>query len=110
MPMDVLHGNTVPGVLPAVTVLALVYHLGRLVMGHSATRHHLGVARISVLDALRWLSGPSTGIPGGAWIVNPIRPPRVAPRVKKRRLPRVPLMRKSRQDLRQQWVQHELRG
>jgi hypothetical protein len=36
-----------------VTVFALVYHLGRLVMCHSAMLHHIGVARISVLDALR---------------------------------------------------------
>jgi hypothetical protein len=33
---------------------------------------HLGVERISFLDALRWLGAPSTGIPLEALIVNPI--------------------------------------
>jgi hypothetical protein len=61
--MAVLHGKTVPGVLKEFTVLAIVYHLVRRVMGPSATRHHLGGERISVLDALRWLSAPSTGRP-----------------------------------------------
>src|SRR2546429_6698634 len=67
--MDVLHGQTVPGGLKALTVLAIVDHLVRMVMGQSALRQHIGVARISVLDALRWLGGPSTGIPLGALLV-----------------------------------------
>ena len=61
--MDVLHGQTVAGVLKELTVLALVYHLVRLVMGQSATLQHLSVERISVLEALRWLGAPNTGIP-----------------------------------------------
>jgi IS4 transposase len=32
MPMDVLHGQTVPGVLKELTVLAIVYNLVRMVM------------------------------------------------------------------------------
>jgi hypothetical protein len=63
MQMDVLHGKTVPGVLKEVTVFALVYNLGRLVMRPSATLQHTGVERISFLDALRWLSAPSPGRP-----------------------------------------------
>jgi len=43
-------------------------------------------------------------------IVNPIRPHRVEPRVKKRRPKLFPLMIKSRQELRQQLVQQELSG
>jgi hypothetical protein len=61
--MDVLHGQTVPGVLKELTIFAIVYHLVRMVMGQSARRQHLGVERLSVLDALRWLSTPSSGIP-----------------------------------------------
>jgi hypothetical protein len=61
--MDVLHGQTVPGVWKAFTVFAIVYHLVRRVMGPSATRQPIGGERISFLDALRWLSAPSTGRP-----------------------------------------------
>jgi hypothetical protein len=74
MHMDVLHGKTVPGVLKDVTVFAIVDNLVRLVMCQSATLQHSGVERISFLDALRWLGAPSTGVPLGALIVNPIRP------------------------------------
>jgi hypothetical protein len=63
MRMAVLHGQTVPGVLKERTVLAIVYNLVRMVMCPSALLQHIGVERISVLDALRWLGGPSTGIP-----------------------------------------------
>jgi hypothetical protein len=61
--MDVLHCKTVSGVLKELTVFALVYNLVRMVMGQSATLQHLGVERISFVDARRWLSAPSTGIP-----------------------------------------------
>jgi hypothetical protein len=61
--MDVLHGKTMPGVLKELTVFAIVDTLVRMVICHSALLQHLGVGRISVLDALRWLGAPSTGIP-----------------------------------------------
>ena len=61
--MDVLHCKTVPGVLKELTMFAIVYNLVRLVMRQSATLQHTAVARISCLDALRWLSAPSTGMP-----------------------------------------------
>jgi hypothetical protein len=63
MKMDVLHGKTVPGVLKARTIFAIVYNLVRLVMWQSAMLQHIGVARISFLDALRWLGAPSTRTP-----------------------------------------------
>jgi hypothetical protein len=63
MQMDVRHGTTVPGVLKELTVFAIVYHLGRMVMCPSAMLQHLAVERISFLDALRWLGVPSPGIP-----------------------------------------------
>jgi hypothetical protein len=110
MRMDVLHGKTVPGVLKALMVFAMVYNLVRLVMRQSATRQHTAVQRISFLDALRWRSAPHTGMPRVALIVNPARPLRVEPRVKKRRPKPVPLMIKPWQALRQQLVQYEPRG
>jgi hypothetical protein len=54
MQMDVLHCNTVPGVLKELTVFAIVYNLVRMVMGQSATLQHTAVERISFLDALWW--------------------------------------------------------
>jgi Transposase DDE domain len=110
MPMDVLHCKTVPGVLKELTVFAIVYNLVRLVMCQSAMLQHIGVERMSFLDALRWLSAPSTGMPLGALIVNPARPHRVEPRVKKRRPKSFPLMIKPRHVLRQQLVQQALGG
>jgi hypothetical protein len=110
MQMDVRHGKTVPGVLKAVTVFAIVDNLVRLVMRPSATRQQTAGERISFLDALRWLSAPRTGRPRVALIVTPARPHRVEPRVKKRRPKRFPLMCKPRQERRQQLVQQELRG
>jgi hypothetical protein len=104
MRMEVLHCKTVPGVLKELTVFAMVYNLVRLVMYQSARLQHLGVERISFVDALRWLGAPSTSIPLGALIVNSIRPHRVEPRVKKRRPKSFPLRLKPRQTLRQQLV------
>ena len=110
MRMDVLHCKTVPGVLKELTVFAIVYNLVRMVMWHSAILQHIAVERISFLDALRWLGTPSTGMPLIALIVNPKRPHRVEPRVKKRRPKSFPLMIKPRQELRRQLVQQTLGG
>jgi hypothetical protein len=79
-------------------------------MLQSATRQHTAVERISFLDALRWLGAPNTKIPLGALIVNPARPHRVEPRVKKRRPKSFPLMLKPRQELRYRLIQQEFRG
>jgi hypothetical protein len=108
MQMDVLHCKTVPGVLKELTVFAIVYNLVRLVMWHSAMRLHISVERISFLDALRWFSAPNSGMPLRALIVNPIRPHRVEPRVKKRRPKSFPFMIKPRHVLRQQLVHQEV--
>jgi hypothetical protein len=110
MQMDVLHCQTVPGVLKELTVFAIAYNLVRLVMRQSATLQHTAVERISFLDALRWLGAPNTGMSLVALIVNPKRPHRVEPRVKKRRPKSFPFMIKPRQELRQQLVQQEIRG
>jgi Transposase DDE domain len=108
--MDVLHCKSVSGVLKELTIFAMVYNLVRQVMRQSATLQHTAVERISFLDALRWLSAPSTSRPLVALIVNPIRPSRVEPRVKKRRPKSFPFMIKPRQQLREQLVQQGLSG
>jgi hypothetical protein len=110
MQMEVLHCKTVPGVLKELTVFAIVYNLVRMVMWSSARRQHTDVERISCLDALRWFSAPSTGIPLGVLLVNPMRPHRVEPRVKKRRPKSFPFMITPRRELRQQLVQQGLSG
>jgi hypothetical protein len=110
MQMEVLHCQTVPGVLKELTVFALVYNLVRMAMWPSATLQPIGVARISFLDALRWLGAPNTRTPLGALIVNPERPHRVEPRVKKRRPQRFPCMITPRQELRQPLLPQALRG
>jgi hypothetical protein len=110
MPMDVLHGKTVPGVLKELTIFAIVDNLVRMVMCQSAGLQPIEVERISFRDALRWLSAPSTEIPLGALLVNPTRPHRVEPRVKKRRPKPFPWMITPRHILRQQLVQQELGG
>jgi hypothetical protein len=63
IPMEVLHGQTVPGVPKELTVLALVDQPLRMAMCQSATLQHPSVDRINVVDTLRWLGAPSTGIP-----------------------------------------------
>jgi hypothetical protein len=101
---------TVSGVLKELTVFAIVYNLVRMVMWHSDTLQRIGVERISFLDALRWLGDPRTGVPLGSLIINPIRPHRVEPRVKKRRSKSFPWMIRPRQELRRQLVQQTLGG
>ena len=63
MKMDVLHRKTVPGVLKELTIFAIIYNLVRLVMWPSAMRQPIGVARLSCLDARRWLGAPRTRTP-----------------------------------------------
>jgi hypothetical protein len=108
--MGVLPCHTAPGVRKELTVFALVDNRVRRVLGHSAMRQHLGMERISVLEARRWLGAPRPGIPFGAWLVHPVRPQPVEPRVQKRRPQSFPLMIKPRPALRQQWLPQELRG
>ena len=52
MKMDVLHCETVEGVLKELTVFALVYNMVRAVMCAAADRQGVSVERISFADAL----------------------------------------------------------
>jgi hypothetical protein len=52
MKMDILHCETVDGVLKELTVFALVYNLVRTVMHAAAVRQQVAVERISFADAL----------------------------------------------------------
>ena len=108
MKMDVLHCQTVLGVHKELLVFAILYNLVRLVILQSAKQQRVGVERISFLDALRWLGAPATGVPLEALFINPTRPNRVEPRVKKRRPKAFPFMTKARRTLRQALLQQRL--
>ena len=100
MKMDVLKCKTVNGVLKELHVFALIYNMVRQVMIEAACRQSVDVRRISFIDALRWLQ---TALPGDELpklVVNPYRPNRLEPRVKKRRPKQYSWMRKPRKELR----------
>jgi hypothetical protein len=108
MKMDVLHCETVAGVLKELMVFSVVYNLVRVVMREAARRQGVEPDRISFVDALRWLA---TAQPGGEWpalVVNPRRPWRVDPRVLKRRPKNYPWMSKPRAELRKLILQQHV--
>lgn len=98
--MDVLRCHTVAGVQKELTMYALVYNLVRLVMREAARRQEVDVARISFVDAVRWLATVGVREAALQLVVNPERPNRIEPRVRKRRPKQYPLMRKPREELR----------
>jgi hypothetical protein len=109
MQMDVLRCQTVDGVLKELHVFALVYNLTRLVMLSAARTQRVPVARVSFVAALRWLACPT---PQGTPVIlplNPLRPIRYEPRVRKRRPKQYPLMKVPRRKLRQQLTSKQLR-
>lgn len=102
MKMDVLKCHTVAGVLRELYVFALVYNLVRQVMLEASRRQQVAVGRISFIDAWRWLqtATPETDLP--QLVVNPRRPNRQEPRVRKRRPKPYKLMTKPRRQLQQE--------
>ncbi len=102
MKMDVLKCKTVDGVLRELQVFALIYNLVRQVMLEAASRQSVDVQRISFIDALRWLQTAEPGDALPRLVVNPYRPNRLEPRVRKRRPKQYPLMRKPRWQLKKE--------
>lgn len=100
MGLDVLKCKTVAGVLKELMVFALIYNLVRLVMGQAARRQHVAIDRISFIDALRWLGAAQDDELLPTLVVNPHRPGRYEPRVRKRRPKAYPLMTQPRHKLR----------
>jgi hypothetical protein len=83
---------------------AIVYNLVRVVMMEAAARQGVDVERISFIDALRWLCEMKTdSLP--KLVVNPARPGRSEPRVRKRRPKQYPLMKKPRSELRKRLLE-----
>jgi hypothetical protein len=102
MNMDVLKCKTVAGVLKELQVFALVYNLVRQVMLEAASRQNVDLNRISFIDALRWLQTARPGDELPTLVVNPHRPNRLEPRVRKRRPKPYPLMTKPRPQLKKE--------
>jgi hypothetical protein len=100
MGMEVLHCQSVDGVLKELYIFALAYNLVRLVMLEASRRQQVPLDRISFIDALRWLrdAGPDTRLT--PLVINPARPNRLEPRVLKRRMKEYTLMNKPRANLR----------
>jgi hypothetical protein len=102
MKMDVLRCQTVPGIQKELTMFLLVYNLVRMTVLEAARRQGVSPERISFVDALRWLATAKPGDELPQLIVNPTRPGRVEPRVRKRRPKEFPVMKKPRAALQQE--------
>ncbi len=98
--MDVLRCETWRGVWKELLVFVLVYNLVRRVMVEAARQQDVEPERISFADAWRWLREARCGEELPPLRVNPRRPGRVEPRVKKRRPKPYDLMNKPRSVLR----------
>lgn len=106
--LDVLRSQTVPGVVKELLTFAVAYNLVRRVMVEAGARQGVAPSRISFLDALRWLRGATPGEALPELIVNPQRPGRFEPRVRKRRPKQFPLMKRPRAELREQLLRQPL--
>lgn len=99
--LDVLHTKSVDGIHKELAMFAIAYNLVRLVMLEAAQRQGVPAARISFIDALRWLRDASPQAPLRRLLVLPDRPGRYEPRVRKRRPKQYPAMKKTRRELTQ---------
>ena len=102
MGMEVMHCKHVDGVLKELCMFAIAYNLVRLTMLEASRRQGVPLDRISFVDALRWLRDTPLGELLSDLLVNPARPNRVEPRVRKRRPKKYDLMNRPRQKLRKQ--------
>ena len=105
MNMDVLKCKTVNGVLKEIHVFALVYNLVRVVLQAASRRQHMSIARLSHIDAFRWLGSANEGEALPKIVVNPDRPDRVEPRAVKRRPKEYDRMTRPRAELRRRLLE-----
>jgi Transposase DDE domain len=103
--MDVLRCTTVPGIIEELQIFVLAYNLVRRVMRQAGRQQKVLPDRISFVDALRWLRHALPGEELRRLTVNPNRPERVEPRVRKRRPKKFSLMKKPRAVLRKLLLQ-----
>lgn len=95
MGLEVLKCHTVEGVCKELAVFVLIYNLVRAVMQVAAHTLDVPAEQISFIDTLRWLAAGGR-VPLTQLIVNPHRPNRYQPRVRKRRPKPYPLMTRPR--------------
>jgi hypothetical protein len=69
-------------------------------MCEAGERQEVAADRVSFVDALRWLREAEEGDEMPELVVNPLRPGRYEPRVKKRRPKQYALMKRPRAELR----------
>ena len=100
MGMDVLRCQTVDGVRKELAIYGLVYNLIRLTMLKAADEQQTPVERVSFVDAQRWLAKACWKVLELRLKINPHRPGRHEPRVRKRRPKPHPLMTVPRAELR----------
>ncbi len=93
--------RTLPGVVKELVAFVIIYNLVRRVMHVAARRQGVDPARVSFIDAWRWLKHARPGEELPRLVVNPGRPGRVEPRVRKRRPKQFPVMKRPRAELRQ---------
>jgi hypothetical protein len=99
--MDELKCKTLAGVRKERAVFLLVYNLIRIIMLHSARRQNVNVNRLSFADTLAWLRHGD--ITATAEIkINPLRPGRLEPRVRKSAKKQFPYMTQPRAELKAQ--------
>jgi Transposase DDE domain len=108
MKMDILRCQTVCGIQKELTMFLLVYNLVRMTVLEAARRQGVSPERISFVDALRWLATAKPGDKLPELVVNPRRPGRAEPRVRKRRPKEFPLMKQPRALLRQELLSQSL--
>jgi len=108
MKMDILRCQTVRGIEKELTMFLLVYNLVRMTVLEAARRQGVPPERVSFVDALRWLATARPGDQLPELVVNPARPGRIEPRVRKRRAKEFPVMKKPRAVLRQELLDQAL--
>ena len=97
--MDVLKSQSVAGVLKELLMFGLVYNLVRAVMVQAAEQAGVDPDRVSFVDALRWLRQALWEDVPLRVTINPLRPGRFQPRVRKRRAKKYSFMTKPRHEL-----------
>jgi hypothetical protein len=108
MKMDVLKCTTVDGVHKELMMYAVAYNLVRLTMCEAGDRQGVAADRVSFIDALRWLRGADESEEMPELVVNPARPGRYEPRVRKRRPKQYPVMKRPRAELRKELREKDL--
>jgi hypothetical protein len=106
--LDVLRCQTVPGVVKELLVFVTVYNLVRRIMMEAAARQRVPPQQISFADALRWLQQARPGDDVPSLVVNPQRPDRIEPRVRKRRPKQYSIMNRPRRELQEELLRQSL--